>query len=197
VETVLLVRHAESVYNARGLVNGDPTLPIGLTEEGERQARRLGELLAGGPLDLCVVTEFPRTQATADLALAGREVPRLVVPELNDPDYGDFEGRPLKEYRAWLAGRRSGETVPGGSESRLELVRRYARGFGIVLERPERRILAVLHSLPLSYLLGALGGRDPAPRMELVGYAELHQASAGELAGAVGRLEAWTRSPIW
>jgi probable phosphoglycerate mutase len=197
MESVFLVRHAESEYSARGLVNGDPSLPVGLTEEGRRQARALCEALAGEEVDLCVVTEFLRTRETAELALAGTPVDLLVVPELNDPDYGDFEGASLDEYRAWLGEHGSRVRIPGSRESRLDLVRRYARGFRVVLSRPERVVLCVLQSLPLAYVAGALDGRGPAPRMAMVGYAEAVQVGAAALDRAVARIEAWCGAPTW
>lgn len=197
MEVALLVRHAESEYSVKGLVNGDPAVPVGLTAAGERQARALAEALADDRIDLCVVTEFPRTRATADLALGGRDVPLLVVPALNDPDYGDFEGASLEEYRTWVTAQGSRVRIPGSRESRLDLVRRYARGFRAVLGRPEATVLCVLHSLPLAYLLAALEDRDPAPRMALVGYAEVVRETAAELEPAVARLEAWCAAPTW
>jgi 2,3-bisphosphoglycerate-dependent phosphoglycerate mutase len=197
MESVFLARHAESDYSAKGLVNGDPSLPVRLTEEGRRQARTLGQALAGEEVDLCVVTEFPRTRETAERALADRAVPFLVVPELNDPDYGDFEGASLDEYRGWLREHGSGVRIPGSRESRLDLVSRYIRGFRLVLSRPEEVGLCVLHSLPLAYVAGALDGRAPAPRMPVVGYAEVVPVEAAALDRVVGRLEAWCAAPTW
>ena len=197
MQTALLARHAESAYSAQGLVNGDPAVAVDLTEEGVRQARALGEALAGEPVDVCVVTDFGRTRRTAELALAGRCVPFVVVPDLNDPDYGDFEGRSLEEYRGWLSGRGSSECPPGGGETRHDLVRRYARGFAALLARPERTVLAVLHSLPLAYAFALLGGRDIADRMDLVGYAEARRVSADDLGLVVARLEEWCEAPTW
>ena len=63
MERVILARHAESVFNIRGVLNGDPSIPGGLTEEGRAQARRLGERLRDVRIDLCVTTEFERTRA--------------------------------------------------------------------------------------------------------------------------------------
>src|SRR5262245_8956836 len=74
VETLLLARHGESEYSARGAVNGDPRIACPLTDTGREQARALGRALAGDRVDLCVVTEFERVRETADLALAGRDV---------------------------------------------------------------------------------------------------------------------------
>jgi len=197
MDRVLLARHAESEFSTRGLTNGDPSVVCGLTAEGRAQARRLGELLADTELDLCVTSEFERTHETADLALAGRDLPRLVLPGLNDIRFGEFEGGPLRDYRAWA--RRHGPTnpVPGGGESRVETVRRYVESYRRILERPERTILIVAHGLPVRYALDAAAGRPPAPAVEQVPYAEPFALTVAELRKALGRLEKWSLAPTW
>jgi 2,3-bisphosphoglycerate-dependent phosphoglycerate mutase len=197
MEAVILVRHGESELSAAGLVSGDPAEPRGLTEIGREQARKLGERLADEPIDLCVTSEFVRVRQTADLALAGRDVPRLVIPELNDVRFGEFEGRPFEVYRAWAREREPTETVPGGGESRAEVAERYVRGFGRVLDRPERTILVVAHGLPLRYTLLALEDLDPTPIVEQVPLAEPYRLTRAELERATARLERWARSPVW
>jgi 2,3-bisphosphoglycerate-dependent phosphoglycerate mutase len=196
VETVFLARHGESEISAAGLVNGDPAEPRGLTEIGREQARRLGERLAAEPIDLCVTSEFVRVRQTADLALAGREVPRLVVGELNDVRFGEFEGRSFDEYRAWARERDPMEAPPGG-ESRAEVAARYVRGFRRVLERPERTILVVAHGLPLRYTLLALEDLDPTPIVEQVPLAEPYRLTRAELERSTARLERWSKAPVW
>jgi broad specificity phosphatase PhoE len=196
VQQALLTRHAESEFSVRGLTNGDPELEVALTELGREQARHLGELLAGTSIDLCVVSEFQRAQETADLALEGCDVPRLVLPELNDIRFGEFEGRLLADYRAWARGHGPEDEVPGG-ESRAESVRRYVAGFRAVVERPEQTILVVAHSLPIRYVLNAAAGGLPKPAMEQVPYAEPLPVSAAELTQAVERLETWALAPAW
>jgi broad specificity phosphatase PhoE len=196
VETVVLARHGESELSAAGLVSGDPAEPRGLTEIGREQARRLGERLADEPIDVCVTSEFVRVRQTADLALAGREIPRLVVPELNDVRFGEFEGRPFEVYRAWASERDPTESTPGG-ESRAGVARRYVRGFRRVLERSERTILVVAHGLPLRYTLLALEDLDPTPIVEQVPLAEPYRLTRAELERATARLERWSRSPVW
>src|SRR5919202_1390689 len=196
METVVLARHGESELSAARLVSGDPAEPRGLTEIGREQARRLGERLAGEPIDLCVTSEFVRVRQTADLALAGREVPRLGVGELNDVRFGEFEGRPFEDYRAWARERDPTEEPPGG-ESRAEVAARYVRGFRRVLERPERTILVVAHGLPLRYTLLALEDLDPTPIVEQVPLAEPYRLTRAELERATARLERWSESPVW
>jgi broad specificity phosphatase PhoE len=196
VETVILARHGESELSAAGLVSGDPAEPRGLTEIGREQARQLGERVAREPIDLCVTSEFVRVRQTADLALAGREIPRVVVPELNDVRFGEFEGRLFEEYRAWAQERDPTEAPPGG-ESRAEVAARYVRGFRRVLERPERTILVVAHGLPLRYTLLALEDLDPTPIVEQVPLAEPYRLTRAELERATARLERWSQSPVW
>lgn len=196
VETAILARHGESELSAAGLVSGDPAEPRGLTEIGREQARRLGERLAEEPIDLCMTSEFVRVRQTADLALAGREVPRVVVPELNDVRFGEFEGRPFEVYRAWARERDPTEAPPGG-ESRAEVAARYVRGFRRVLARPEGTILVVAHGLPLRYTLLALEDLDPTPIVEQVPPAEPYRLTRVELERATARLERWSRSPVW
>src|SRR5919201_4517715 len=159
VEMAILARHGESELSVAGRTNGDPMLACGLTEAGRVQARRLGAVLAREPLELCVVSEFQRARETADLALEGRDVPRLVVPELNDIRFGEFEGLALSDYRAWARAHGPEVPAPGGGESRAETVRRYVRGYRIRLSRPKRTMLVVVHGLPVRYVLDALAAR--------------------------------------
>jgi alpha-ribazole phosphatase len=197
VETAILARHGESELSVLGRTNGDPALACGLTETGRAQSRRLGELLASDPLELCVVSEFQRVRETADLALAGRNVPRLVLSELNDIRFGDFEGLELADYRAWAHANGPEEPAPGGGESRAETVRRYTQAYRTILGKPERSILVVAHGLPVRYVLDAIAGGIPAAAVEQVPYAEPFRVEAARLLSAVERLEGWVAHPAW
>jgi broad specificity phosphatase PhoE len=197
VELAILARHAESEFSVRGAMNGDPGVAGALTEEGVEQASLLGEFLRNEDVDLCVTTEFERTKQTADLALVGRDVPRLVVPELNDIRVGDFEGGLLEAYRAWARERSPVEIPPGGGESRAQAAERYARGFRVVLARTEETVLVVTHGLPIRYLLLAAEGSEPRPVVESVDYSTPYRFSRTDLEHAVERLELWVRDPIW
>jgi broad specificity phosphatase PhoE len=197
VESVILARHGESEYSVRGALNGDPAIACGLTPAGEGQARSLAVELAETPVDLCVTSGFERARRTADLALAGRDVPRLVDPDLGDPDYGSYEGAQLEEYRSWASSASSRATPNGGGESRLAIVARYVKAFRTILARPDRSVLVVAHSLPIAYVLGAVVGTVPGARVPLVEYARAYRLAAVELEAAVSLLEDWCASPTW
>ncbi|HEU4943480.1 MAG TPA: histidine phosphatase family protein [Gaiellaceae bacterium] len=197
MERAILVRHGESEYSARELVNGDPSVVVGLTEEGREQARWLYDRLESEPIDLCVVTEFGRTRETANLALGDRRVPRIVLRDLNDPFYGAFEGKPLAEYRRWAGSHGPLDVPPGNGEARAAIAKRYARGFRFLLERPEETILVVCHSLPIAFALASSDGRGPSAKMPLVTPAEPHTLYEPALRKAVERLEEWVRDPVY
>jgi broad specificity phosphatase PhoE len=197
VERAYLTRHGESELSLAGLTNGDPGVPCALTPAGREEARRLGELLAGTQIDLCAVSKFERALETAELALAGRETPRLVLAELNDIGVGEFEGHTIEDYRDWARSHEPGEPAPGGGESRVDAVRRYVEAYRTILARPEPAILVVAHALTVRYFLDAAEGRVPAPRVEIVPYAEPFPLTAAQLTGAVELLSAWTLAPAW
>jgi ribonuclease H / adenosylcobalamin/alpha-ribazole phosphatase len=197
VENALLVRHGESVYSVDRRLNGEAAVDVVLTSRGREEARRLADQLSGTDIDLCVVSEFRRTHETADLALAGRDVPRLVLPELNDPRYGRFEGATLEEYRVWADSARSDARPSSDGESRLDIAARYARALRILLARSERVILVVTHSLPVAYVLATRSGDFPRPRVRLVEHAAVHRVTATELELAADTLEAWVAAPTW
>lgn len=197
MKELVLARHGESEYSLQQLVNGDPGVACPLTEAGREQARALGRALAGEPVDLCAVTSFARTRETAELALAGRDVPVVVVAELNDPRVGELEGRTLAEYREWAWAKGPLERPPGGGESRGELAARYARGLRALLARPEGTVLCIAHALPVAYALDASRGLSPSQRARPIEYATPYRLSSVEVERAAALLEGWARSPAF
>ena len=155
----VIARHGESTLNLERRVNGDPDVPVRLTERGREESRDLGIQVANVPLDLCVHTRFGRTLETAEIAVGGRGVPLACEPLLDDIDVGELEGRSIEDYRAWKREHTRADAFPGG-ESLDDAARRYARGFRSLLERPEGRVLVVCHEIPLRYALNAAGGSE-------------------------------------
>jgi broad specificity phosphatase PhoE len=155
----VIARHGESKLNEERRVNGDPAVPVALTETGREEARLLGQQLAHVPLDLCVHSRFGRTLETAQLALAGRSVPFVTEPLLDDIDVGQLEGQTLDEYRAWKRAHTWADPFPGG-ESLTDAARRYARAFRVVLARAEQTILVLTHEIPLRYAINVADASD-------------------------------------
>jgi broad specificity phosphatase PhoE len=197
VRRAILARHGETAFSALGRTNGDPTVTNALTEAGRAQARELGRALSGERIDLCVTSEFERTRETADGALEGRDTPRLVLPELNDIRFGEFEGRALTDYRAWAHAHGPLDPAPGGGDSRAETVARYVSAYRTILARPEETVLVVAHGLTVRYVLEALEGRTPAAAVAQVPYAQAFRIDAHTLGAAVELLGEWATAPAW
>ena len=149
-----LARHAESVLNLEGRVNGDPAVPAPLTGDGRREAALLGAQLAHVDLDLCVHTRFQRTLETAELAIDGRDVPVQVEPLLDDIDVGTLEGHALADYRE--AKQRLGRKQPFPEGESLDAAAlRYAQAFRRLGQGRAQRVLVVCHEIPIRYALNA------------------------------------------
>jgi broad specificity phosphatase PhoE len=159
MQLFILTRHGESTLNLEQRINGDPSVPVALTEKGREEGRLLGQQIKHIPVDLCVHTRFARTHETAEIALEGRDVPFQVEALLDDIDVGDLEGVPLQEYRAWKREHVRSDDFPGG-ESLDDAARRYAEAFRKLLQRSEQSILVVMHEIPLRYAINAADGSD-------------------------------------
>ncbi|MFL5913489.1 MAG: histidine phosphatase family protein [Gaiellaceae bacterium] len=155
----ILIRHAHSTLNLEGRINGDPSVPVALTDEGRAEAAALGHQLSALGIDLCIHTRFPRTRDTAECILQGRQVPLLEEPLLDDIDVGSLEGEKIADYRAWKKAHLRSDPFPGG-ESLDDAARRYVRAFRRLLDRHEDCTLVVCHEIPIRYALNAAAGSD-------------------------------------
>jgi broad specificity phosphatase PhoE len=194
MRTLILARHGHALSNALDVVSCTPP-GDGLSSRGIDEALALREALAGEAIALGVATELRRTQETLDLALADRAVPRLVLPGLNEIDFGRFEGGPLTTYREWAWSTEPDVECPGGGESRASAAARVANALATLLARAEETILAIGHSLPIRYVLDAADGRFPAPRIEHVEHAAPYRLGRESVDTAKETLRVWSESP--
>ena len=191
METLLLARHALAGSNRDGVASC--TLPgEGLTPDGVQQARALGVELAGVDITLAATTELARTRETLGLALHGRDVPTLTVPELNEIRFGSFDGGLLDTYRAWAAAQSPSQRAPGGGESDLVVTQELRRG---LLALDGDTILFVGHALALRYALDAAEGLPPAALMRPVEHAHPYRLDRNGIERAAALLEAWSLAP--
>jgi broad specificity phosphatase PhoE len=156
---LLLARHGQSLFNVDGVVNGDPRLDRGLSAKGRDEATVFAGQIAGGRIDLCVTSRFPRAQETAQLALAARaqSTPTEVDADLDDIRIGELEGKTLEDYRAWKHLHTRDDAFPGG-ESLNASALRYANAYERIAARPEETILCVCHEIPVRYAVNAAAG---------------------------------------
>jgi probable phosphoglycerate mutase len=92
---IYLARHGETAWSLTGQHTGLTDLP--LTENGERNARALGERLRG--LKFAKVFTSPLQRAMRTCELAGFKSAAEVDKDLVEWNYGDYEGKRTAEIR--------------------------------------------------------------------------------------------------
>jgi 2,3-bisphosphoglycerate-dependent phosphoglycerate mutase len=102
VATLVLLRHGQSTWNRDNLFTG--WVDVDLSEQGEAEARRAGQLLAEARLAFDVAYTSLQQRAIRTLDLALRELDALWLPvhrhwRLNERHYGALQGKNKKEVR--------------------------------------------------------------------------------------------------
>jgi len=151
--TIWLVRHGATEWSENGRHTSRTDLP--LLPEGEEQARALAPRLAAH--HFAVVLTSPRQRARTTAALAG--FPDAVVDEdLQEWDYGEYEGATIEQIRAdvpgWTvwSGSIPGGEAPGDVATRVRRVlARCAASGGDALLFAHSHVLRVLTAVGLGF----------------------------------------------
>jgi probable phosphoglycerate mutase len=86
---IYLIRHGETEWSLSGQYTSRTDIP--LTEQGEQDARKLGERLRD--LNFSQVFSSPRQRARRTCELTGLAQVAEIEPDLAEWDYGDYEGK--------------------------------------------------------------------------------------------------------
>jgi broad specificity phosphatase PhoE len=127
-QQIWLVRHGETEWSVSGAHTGRTDIP--LTDAGRDRARGVRRILSGHSFALVLTSPLQRARETC--ALAGYGDVALLEPDLQEWDYGIFEGRKTSEIRKeygdwsiWTTIVQNGESLPQVA-SRAERVIRTA-----------------------------------------------------------------------
>lgn len=136
--TIILVRHGETVDNARQVMQGQTQGE--LNERGREQARQVAERLASEHIDAVVASDLRRAVETAEIIAAPHGLRVETTAVLRERDWGSFTGRFIPDLR--------GEPWPDDIESEEDLLSR-ARTFLINMTAtyPGKRVVAVGHGI--------------------------------------------------
>ncbi len=136
--TIFLVRHGETVDNARQIMQGQT--PGCLNEKGREQAQTVARRLAAEQFDAVIASDLQRAIQTAELIAEPHHLPVTTTPLLRERDWGSFTGRFIPDLR--------GEVWPEDIESEAALLVR-ARTFLIYITAtwPGKRVVAVGHGI--------------------------------------------------
>lgn len=95
--TIYIVRHGRTEANDQGIIQGHHDSP--LTEEGVKQATRLMQDLSAIQFDAAFSSDTLRAFRTAEIVLAGRDLPIEAMEDLRERNWGKYESAPAGEYR--------------------------------------------------------------------------------------------------
>ena len=147
--TLFLVRHGETVDNARQIMQGQTQGE--LNERGKEQAQQVARRLADETLDAVVSSDLQRAVQTAEIIAAPHGLTVMTTPLLRERDWGSFTGRYIPDLR--------GETWPDDIESEEDLLMR-ARSFLLYITAtyPGKRVVAVGHGIINKAILAIYAG---------------------------------------
>jgi 2,3-bisphosphoglycerate-dependent phosphoglycerate mutase len=147
VTTLLLVRHGETDWNAKGRLQGHTDRP--LNKRGRRQAQALAEELAEQEISAVYSSDLARARQTAEILAARLGLPVVVQPDLREKNWGTWEGLTAAERERVAF---EGETTDEHRERTLRAVRRIAD------RHPGRRVAVVTHGGSLRRVQAAVLG---------------------------------------
>ena len=135
---ILLVRHGETVDNARQIMQGQTQGE--LNEQGRRQAREVADRLKDEPVDVVLSSDLRRAVQTAEIIARPHLHAVSTTPLLRERDWGSFTGRFIPNLK--------GIVWPDDIESEESLLQR-ARSFLIYIAAtyPGKRVVAVGHGI--------------------------------------------------
>lgn len=162
---VLLIRHGATVLSAEDRFAG--ATDVALSEEGQQQARALGERLAEAEIAAVYASPMQRTIATANFIAAPHRLPLTTDTGLREIDHGrweqltrrEVEQRFPEEYANWEADPFT--FAPEGGESGLSVMARALPVLRrIVVANTDRTVAIVSHKATIRLVLCSLLGID-------------------------------------
>jgi broad specificity phosphatase PhoE len=144
-----LVRHGQTAWSLSGQHTGRTDLP--LTPAGEQQARDIGKLLGGR--SFATVLTSPLLRARETCRLAGYSDHAVIDPNLQEWNYGDYEGKTSAEiqkerpgWSLWKDGVVHGESIEQVAARAQAVIDRAVAGSGDALLFAHGHLLRILTS---------------------------------------------------
>lgn len=90
--TLCFVRHGQTNYNRKGIMNDDPSIDVHLSDRGIEQVKKVAEDLRNTGLTHIYISQLPRTRQTADIINKYHDLELIQDPRINDNRSG-FNGK--------------------------------------------------------------------------------------------------------
>jgi broad specificity phosphatase PhoE len=162
--TLMLVRHGETLWNKEEIFRGRADIELNVT--GLKQAGLLGAYLADTKISAIYSSPLKRAVQTAQSVAGYQQIPVTVAEELNDLDFGEWQGLSVETVRSkykelfidWQKNPQSVK-IPGGES--LDDVRQRALKLAELVITGDKAVVAfVSHRVINKVLICALLGLD-------------------------------------
>ncbi|KAJ1564600.1 hypothetical protein HK096_007176 [Nowakowskiella sp. JEL0078] len=163
-KTLYLTRHGETPTNAARILQGSG-IDSDLSERGIGQAKKLRDRfeVSGVIFDLIVYSSMKRAKQTAEIIAEKQSAAKLLVGDeikgLREIGWGNWEGQKGVDLKPLLDKWKIASAPNGESPKDCEL-RSVPIIYDLLINRPEKNILFVIHGRLLRLILGSILHRD-------------------------------------
>lgn len=159
---LILIRHGQTEFNIQHRLQGWCDSP--LTETGKEQMKAAGRALADLGVHPEVIWSSDLGRAEQSAALVAPEAKNLVLPDLREYSFGDYDGQSGLQVPDW------DELPRHGAETLQEAQQRLAQALGTVLAstEPGGTAVVITHGIASSLIL-ALSEHEEEPEWFLNG----------------------------
>ena len=178
--TVYLVRHGQTEWNKRGLLQGQIDIP--LNDAGRSEAAQLNQKLHAVNFGACYSSDLLRATETARILIGPRHLALKTDQRLRERMYGPWEGRAPGEFLNALA---KGESQAGVESDEAILDRVLPALYEIANANTGAHVLVVTHGGVLRVLLTQLLELGDSTRRDL----KVHNMALLQLAFSEGQCQ--------
>lgn len=166
--SLYIVRHGETEWNVKGLVQGHSDVPLNKT--GKKQSEQLAKILRRVKFACAFSSDLLRSKQTAKIILLKRKIAVQTTKVLRERYFGRFEGKKWsedKEYQNLINDflklsqkERYKRKTYEDTESDEELINRFIPFLReVAVAYPEKNVLVVTHGGVMGAFLNHLGVR--------------------------------------
>ena len=160
---IYILRHAETEYNSKGIIQGSE-VDSDINTTGINQSDKFYDKYKKVQFDKVFVSNLKRTYQTVQKFIEINNIPFEKLKEFNEISWGINQGKndDLKDYKilvgTWLDGKLDNKFKLG--ESPNEMVIRLEKGFNHIISHDLKRVLLCIHGRALRILLSKVLDND-------------------------------------
>ncbi len=141
---VILVRHGETVWNKKGLVQGQTDIP--LSKKGIQQAKMLAKRLKNSRISKIYASKLERAIKTAKYIEKEINIEIKTHAGLNERSFGQLEGKPWSEIEQFFIGKPEDFFLktPKNGESYQTFEKRVIAVFDSILNKHKGETVAIV-----------------------------------------------------